>query len=155
MPFGHTPYLNSSSQMNVVLRGAGVYKIPIQGWTTVSGSWGFTYGANYIFYSHRQNMSPADGDENYVEVFLPAGDYKLYAFSYKGTDRGIMEIYADATLIVSSDLYAGSGAVTQPNGTFTVASDKLVKLTVKVNGKNASSSDYRIMFGELAIVRTG
>jgi hypothetical protein len=98
-----------------------------------------------------------DGDELTFTRLLKAGTYTFLTYGLKLSSRGKLDWYIDgSTFITGQDWYAASSAL----GTFsatgiTVVGDGLHTIKCKVNGKNASSTNYLISLTFFSLVRTG
>lgn len=85
-----------------------------------------------------------DGDYFDTSFWLAAGTYTLYIHCRKETTAGKIDIYLDdVSVATAQDLYAAAGAafVLAVTGVVVTGSG-YHKLRIKINGKNASSSDY-------------
>lgn len=90
--------------------------------------------------------NPANQDEFSNSFWLRAGTYTFSVLGVTANSYGKLEWYIDGTLAVSAqDWYsaATTGDVVK-SATVTVATDGYHVLVGRVNGKNASSSNYRI-----------
>lgn len=114
--------------------------------SAVASQWG-----DYVWGPTAPNAN--DGDEYIFYIPLAAGSYTL-SFRHMGNnDRGKIDCYWDGVKQGSTtDLYASSASynviVTFP---ITNLTDGQHTLMFKVNGKNASSSDYRVQGNDLWI----
>lgn len=93
---------------------------------------------------HIQISSPSDGDYFIIPVFCSGSETILELSHYKGTDKGIVDLYVNGVLDSSAyDQYASSSTPSHTSITLTrpiVAGWNEIKFVV--NGKNASSSSY-------------
>lgn len=114
--------------------------------SAVASQWG-----DYVWGPTAPNAN--DGDEYIFYIPLAAGSYTL-SFRHMGkTDRGKIDCYWDGVKQGSTtDLYA-SAASYNVIVTFAITNltDGQHTLMFKVNGKNASSSDYRVQGNDLWI----
>lgn len=101
------------------------------------------------------NASRVDGDNISFDVSLRAGTYSIDMTVYLDNYNGVMDIDFDGIEKGSMDLYAGadSSSVYSITG-IVVATDKVVTIKFRVDGKNGSSSGYGIGFGSVNIGRT-
>lgn len=85
-----------------------------------------------------------DGDEFHAGIYLAAGDYTLHQLGIESTNRGKIDYYIDNKVVSSgNDWYSGSADVNVENtASVTIETSGYHVLTCKINGKNASSSDY-------------
>lgn len=98
---------------------------------------------NYSTYIYQN--SPADTQEYTSSFMLVGGTYNLSILAVKYPDGGKFDVYIDgATVGTTQDLYAGSGTynVVLTLSSITVTGDGYHTLKLKVNGKNASSTNY-------------
>lgn len=114
-----------------------------------SGSMG--NGAGYISAANAE-----DGDYITWTVSLAAGTYALTWAYLRDTDKAIIYWDLDTTNIASQDTYGTylDDQVVETTG-ITVASDGSYTLKARINGKNASSSDYGIGIQWACLTRTG
>jgi hypothetical protein len=84
-----------------------------------------------------------DGDTFRAGFWIADGSYTLYLHGRVQTDAGKVDIYVDEVLQTSAqDWYAASAANNQQSCVISVVGSGYHVLKIKVNGKNASSSDY-------------
>jgi hypothetical protein len=88
----------------------------------------------------------ADGDEYFGGFVLKAGTYTLHHLGRTGGAFGMTDYYIDGVAAATGvDWYAGSsGANVEKTASVTVSTDGYHVLKVKLNRKNASSTDYVI-----------
>ena len=99
----------------------------------------------------------ADGDSAGRDIFLKAGTYTFGELCAKGTADGILDWYLDDTKIVAgSDHYSAAFTYNVVFGTYSIVVSRSGKYRLKyvVNGKNAASTDYRILFTKAWLERT-
>jgi hypothetical protein len=99
----------------------------------------------------------AINDSISFDVGLSAGTWKITAGIYLDTVMGKATLFLDGTTTnVTIDAYAGVAAYayTDGSGTFAVATSGIKRLAFKVDGKNASSTDYYFYLGPFTLTRT-
>lgn len=95
----------------------------------------------------------ADGDEYYFSVMLEAGAYTVYTDGGNNPSAGKVDWYIDNVLATSGqDWYAAAAAVARKSFTYTITTSGYHHVCVKVNGKNASSTDYRWLWSVVTFV---
>jgi len=103
-----------------------------------------------------QNTSGNDGDSIDYKVFMAKGTYTLQILLIKGSGQPILDVDIDAVEVASWDLYSAAGLynqlVTQTG--IVIATAGLKTLTLRADGKNASSAGYYIQASNLALWRT-
>ena len=73
----------------------------------------------------------------------------------ENTDAGIVDIYIDADEVASFDPYGGAGVSTSYTDTGNVvATSGLKTITLKIDGKNGSSSNYFVRLQAIFFYRT-
>lgn len=103
-------------------------------------------------------LTPAQGARMIANVPLAKGTYTLKVLHFKFSNAGICEFRFNYTdLIGTLDTYSAAGAYNQI-ATFTgatlTAEDGMQKLVMTNSGKNASSSNYFMLFYYLWLLRT-
>ncbi len=98
----------------------------------------------FAFYA--EQTSPADGQEFTSGAFVRSAGYNLSIVYVKKADAGKVDTYINDTLVRSGDdLYAAATTYQQVISfpvTFPLSGKNVIKL--KVNGKNPSSSNYKL-----------
>jgi spore cortex formation protein SpoVR/YcgB (stage V sporulation) len=119
------------------------------------GTWIYVANTSQIYNLQLQNSTTADGDEIVYKVYLSAGTYQLSTIGLHHTDSGIIKIYLNTDLIDTIDQY--SAAPSQANQikltSVTVSDNAIYSLKIKLDGKNASSSDYNCRLSGLSLMR--
>ena len=133
--------------------------IPLVPTSVGQGTWSpspFTGGVvplNLVFY----NSSNADGDNVSFKVEVKAGTYTLYVVDAKGPSMAKIDVYVDATKVISaSDRYFASSLIPYfmtASSLSLTAGEHTIK--IQINGKNASSSGYYAHLGYFTLGRTG
>ena len=121
------------------------------------GTWVFPVNTSQHFSSACQNSTTADGDNISFKVWLAKGTYSITLDYWKNNNQGIIKIDIDGTTVMTVDQYnssATSNMQTTETG-INVSTSGLKTITFKVDGKNASSSDYWGVFSAIIIRRTG
>lgn len=104
----------------------------------------------------RYNATATNGDEIKVSsMILNAGTYEIKVVTNKDLSAGILEVLHGASSIGTSDLY-NVGILYNNISTFTYTPTTRVTgdLRFKVNGKNASSSNYYCVISRIQIMKT-
>jgi hypothetical protein len=131
----------------------------------VSGTWSWAAGAGQTDYSSVRgegagfwnNSSHLNLDEyKWSSIFLTVGTYKITMIYQIGSDSPIVELLFGTTSIGTIDEYSAPTAFNQSvTFTFTVTTPTTADLRFRVNGKNASSSNYYARFSRLQLEKTG
>ncbi len=121
--------------------------------TNVTG-WGYTYASNYYracAWYHTTNLSYCE-----YKVYLAKGTYTLKTNTNKGGDRGILKIYIDNVLVATHDTYSAAQALAVIDTTtdIVIAQSGIKTIKIEINGKNASSTGYGMLFNDLNLTRT-
>lgn len=98
----------------------------------------------------------ANGDNFSLKMFLSKGTYSMRIVYVKISTSGIFDVDIDGDELVSVDAYDSGtvyGAVSTTTG-ITIAASGIKTLTVTLDGKNASSSNYRCSINEIVLWRT-
>jgi hypothetical protein len=88
---------------------------------------------------------------------LIAGTYTLSVLTETDTDGGKFDVYIDSTKVAEGlDLYSGSTVrnVIKTQASIAIA-EGIYSVSVKTNGKHASSSSYYVRISGLWLTRTG
>ena len=125
----------------------------------------FNYNQKFGYYAYQD--SAQDLDTFWLCFFVNPGTYKLIFTGISDTDCGIIDWYLDSTsntpIISGQDWYSSSRTFNTVKTTtdIVINNDELVavyydrhKLFGKVNGKNSSSTDYKIKLTSYQLVRT-
>lgn len=137
--------------------GAGNVIIPtlMKTHTTVAGTWTATRNTSALYNGSLNNTTTADGDEVRWPVTLQKGTYTLYVLGYTNTTAGIADYYIDGVEVGSLDWYGGSSTDVLKSVTGIVVDNPgTVFFNVKIDGKNASSTDYILDMQQIMLVRT-
>ena len=98
---------------------------------------------------------PAQYDFWRTYVNLAAGTYTFRLHTARGTDRGIFTIIVGSTTVGTIDSYNASnidGIIDLTN--IVIASTGVYKIELQCNSKNASSSNYAVVWRGAAFIRT-
>ena len=120
--------------------------------TSVTMSKTFNASAEYGYYYGPSAANANNGDEYLFYVFLETGYYYINMLGILASSCGQVDYYVDDVLIYSGqDWYNSSSvySITKRVSCFCSVGTHTVK--IKVNGKNASSSDYRVLFEKIWI----
>ena len=104
-------------------------------------------GQPFCVYWFVAAATAVDADEYTVVMPLAAGSYYLEIFYVTDDPSGIVDIYFDDVAIsTSTDMFTAGSPVYNNRyiQAFTCASDGSHTLKIKLNGKNASATDYQI-----------
>jgi len=123
--------------------------------TIIQGTWAATASSGQILYGYLRNNTHDDGDQLNFKVYLAAGTYTFSLIGQKDTDCGIIEILIDTVSKGTIDTY-GSAAnnVRFDVAGIVVATSGLKTFSLKVNGKNTSSSNHYVYLTAMALTRT-
>lgn len=133
----------------------GVYVFPFTGYTVVQGTWSVQVNTGGIMCGFIQNNTTADADAVSWDVYLTAGDYAVQLLHLRSTNSGIIKLDLDTTNILTQDAYAAGGTDFNniSEDTFTITTSGFYTLKLKVDGKNAGSSDYYCMVQAIILRR--
>lgn len=146
-----------SNSVDMSLLGDGTFSIPLlKPIGVVQGTWARVKDDSYFFNSMLYNDTHANNDEIYVYVMLSQGTYTLQETGYNSNTDGIIKFYLDSTLIATHDHYAGAGTFIgiKETTSIVVSAGKLFKFSIKVDGKNALSTDYYCRISEAFFIKT-
>ncbi len=126
-------------------------------WSTEVGTWNDSMTASQPFYHYQHNeVAEANGDYVKYKAFLAAGVYTTRLVAVKNTNFPYVQILVDSDPVGATiDLYGSLEwftVHTLPG--FTVETDGLKDVYIKVQGRNPSSSGWRTYFTHLAMWRT-
>ncbi len=137
-------------------KGGGVF-LPAWNWDSVGqGSWAKYTDANYLYNGYVKSNPALDSDSLDFKAFISAGTYSLKFMSVHFSIGGIVDIDIDGLEVASFDLYQ---AATERNKVqtateITVSASTVKTITVRLDGKHASSSGYSLIFQYLHFYRT-
>jgi hypothetical protein len=120
------------------------------------GTWAIAINTGLPFNGRFSNVSAsADGDNFSLNFRCASGVYTLQFNAAKDGSWGILDIDIDDVEVGSFDLYAG---VADYNNVEEVTGISLGRgehtLKFRIDGKNASSSDYNVFLQGIALKRT-
>ncbi|HLA37013.1 MAG TPA: hypothetical protein VJZ02_00935, partial [Candidatus Brocadiales bacterium] len=122
----------------------------------VQGTWAFNVDVNQATANSFYNSTAANLDQLDYKIYLAPGTYSLSLLGLKSSNRGIIDILLDSISVGTMDTYAAS--TVQNNvaslAGITVSTGGLKTLSVKVNGKNASSTGYYMDISSISLWRT-
>lgn len=134
------------------------------GWSSNDGTSGVTYtrtqGSGNIGGGYAGQNGAADADDgDYWDAFfnLAAGTYTFTVLYRANTTHGILELLLDGVSLGTIDTYNGSATNNNVSSisSVSVAADGNYTLRMKVNGKNASATDYLLAVQSVTATRTG
>jgi hypothetical protein len=121
-----------------------------------------TNTASQVRYGFYANLAAADAndlDRYKADLFLEAGTYTVVFYGVRATTAGKVDLYIDGALIAGGpyDLYNAS---TDYDYTFSIAGVVITGsdyhlLEWRVNGKHASSTDYRVLLTCTSLKQAG
>lgn len=122
-------------------------------YTTGAGAITLNVHASQIYQEFIQTSTPANGNAVSGKFFIKAGTYTLRLLTLTGSYLPIYDFYVDGSLVLAGmDCYAASDTFNVvKTGAVTIATDGQHTLEVRVNGKNASSTNYYIQFTKIWI----
>ena len=98
----------------------------------------------------------ADLDRINYKVFLAKGTYTVSILTVNNTDEAILDLLIDGVSKGTSDNFSASlifNVITNFTG-IVITTSGLVELSIKVNGRNVSSSNWVIAFSSISLYRT-
>ncbi len=125
--------------------------------TRDAGNWEDVTNTNQELNYYTRNEDSNDLDSFTMNAYLAAGTYSAKILYVKSSSGGMFELLIDDVSVWSGvDTYASSAAWSQHSSTtgIVVASEGLKTLKIRSNGKNGSSSAYRIHLSVLEMWRT-
>jgi hypothetical protein len=101
---------------------------------------------NYQMYGFEASQQPAQNGDSFQQTFeLAAGNYDFNVLGIVGVDKALVDFYIDNVLIGSIDWYNSSNIYNTKKILPAIAiSDGQHVLKAVVNGKNASSTGYKL-----------
>jgi hypothetical protein len=133
--------------------------------TVVAGTWVQTNDASQTDYDplinpaagYVYNTSSANSDEiHFGSLGLNAGTYKVSVSYVKVNNTGILEVLHGTTSLGTQDTYAAATTYNQVvSFTYSPATYVSGNFRIKLNGKNGSSTAYRLYVSRIEIIRTG
>jgi hypothetical protein len=138
--------------------GAGhITILPLSYVSIGQGDWTISNHDSSYYRSYLSQATPANFDNISYNAYLAAGTYSFLLYYHKNTTGGIMDIDIDAIEVGSIDQYSSSliwnarSLITGIN----IATAGLKEIKLRMDGKHASSSDYKGWCTYLALWRTG
>lgn len=121
-----------------------------------SGEFVHAPDANYYCNAKFYNSSNNDGDQVDYEIYLGAGTYTFKLLHAKNTNFGIIKLLVDDVEKGSIDSYAASAELNVIS-TITgveIASSGVKTVSLKIDGKNGSSTGYYLNISAIYIYKT-
>lgn len=118
----------------------------------VQGTW--AYDSMAYGYGRFRNTTGANADEVTYKEYLTAGTYKIFAVGLKASSMAIVSIKIDSVEVLRQDMYNAvnvDGFVY--DDTFVIGSSGIKTISIKADGKHASSSSYSVFLYGLSIRR--
>lgn len=117
-------------------------------WSPVNNS-----SQRYGFYYETTTANCQNGNERSAGFFLGAGSYTLYTLGTTNTSHGLVDYLMDEVVVKSGqDWYSGSSTLNvEQEFNFTIAESGYHHLLLRINGKNASSSNYTVRLTKMWI----
>lgn len=132
--------------------------IPTAYSSITQGTWVTSISSTQFLNGSFLNSSSANGDRINYKVYLAAGTYTFNLFCITSANAGIIDVSLDgySSSEGTIDLYSGSTVknVTKTIPGITVSESGLVDLSIKLNGKNGSSSNYIASLSNITLFRT-
>jgi hypothetical protein len=114
----------------------GFFKSSLSPYTVIAGTW-------FQDTDYEQIYATANNAELSYPVWLPSGDLNFLLHCRTGTNAGILKFYINDVLIGTIDLYTATAKThAYKNFDFFNENSGLKTLKIKIDGKNASSSNY-------------
>ncbi|MDD5091043.1 MAG: hypothetical protein PHQ23_09005, partial [Candidatus Wallbacteria bacterium] len=111
--------------------------------------------AGMMYYTWTYQNPCANGDSFKHDFYLAAGNYNFTVLGYNSTNRGKIDWYIDDVLKVSGQDWYGGGVMNiMMTSALTVDASGLHTLKGVVNGKNAASSSYYIVWTKAWFTKT-
>lgn len=134
---------------NIVILPAAYSSIGQGTWIIITSPDQWRYGSMY-------NSSHTDGDNISFKVYLPKGTYTLWIMDATTNNEGIADVDINGTEVASFDWYSASltNNVIKSQASIAIATTGLYTLKYRVDGKNASSSDYYVGIQQIVLWRT-
>lgn len=128
------------------------------GWTVDAGTWSVTADDTWWNGYYFGNVpSHANNDAAHMTITVPVtGTYIAYVKSAKNAGHGIVELLIDGVSKGTWDAYNATLLNNIFSSGFNLGSlmaGTQYELKVKVNGKNASSTDYYLVFNSILLVK--
>jgi hypothetical protein len=128
--------------------------LPLSYSSVGQGTWELATNGNDIVNGVLQNNTHANGDNVSFLVDLPAGTY-TFLFVYEfNTDHGKIDVSIGGTVVKTVDQYGSHTYNNRSLATGLVLAGGITTITLTLNGKNSSSSDYYCTVQYLALWRT-
>ncbi len=120
-----------------------------------AGTWAFAASGSTWYGGHWANSSAADNDQIDYKVWLDVGTYSFAALHFKAASYGILDLIIGSSQ-GTIDMYNGSTTFQNVStiSSITVTTAGLKTVSLKANGKNASSSGYKINVQAMTFYRT-
>ncbi len=149
--------IKPSAAVGITSPGEGHIFINLLAYVTIiQGTWTWLAASGKYLGGSLYNSTGADGDGLTYNVFLAANTYTLTLVLRTSSILGIIEILIDGASIATYDAYSSSPAdnlIFSTSG-ISISSSGLKVLTIRINGKNASSTDYKCKISSLTFYRT-
>lgn len=123
----------------------------------IQGTWAKDIDNGRIYNGSLRNLvGVADGDGFEVNFRCPSGIYTIRFDTTVAGNRGVLDFYIDGAEQIAWDLYA-AGADQNVRREITGKPLGRGEHTIKflMDGKHASSTDYKLSVGSIVIQRTG
>jgi hypothetical protein len=120
-------------------------------------TWVANASQNYLNRGGFMQSSGSNGDSYAFSFSIRSGTYLLKCLGVTSTDSGLLDIYFDNTKVDTIDFYSGSTVfnVIKTSTSLVVSTSGRYKLTLTINGKNASSSSFIIRMNKLWLLPSG
>jgi len=125
--------------------------------SVTAGTWNTQFDAGTSTISLTNDSASADNDRiDYAEVYLPSGTYTFHLICRNNTNAGKVDLLIDDVSKGTIDMYAISNSQFNDETitSIAIATGGTFKISLKINGKNASSSDYHIHIQNMFFEKT-
>lgn len=114
---------------------------------TVGSARSFRAFSTQSFTGCTVQSSPANGDTFTIGLFAAAGMYTLSVLYFADSDKGIVDYYIDDVKIMTVDQYSAATVWNSvSSASASIRKNGWHSFKSVVNGKNASSSNYKNIF---------
>lgn len=148
-------HANAKYTHDILTAGGG---LPILPWfydSVVQGTFINFASPGYLMGGFLYNSSFADQDQVNYKLWLGAGTYTFKLLHATSTTHGILKILIDAAEVASFDTYgpASYNKVSTATG-INISTTGIKTISLKVDGKNPSSSGYYMSVSAFTLYRT-
>jgi hypothetical protein len=126
-------------------------------YSSSQGTWVRSVNNGYLYCFSYYNSSNTNGDNFTLRFYLEAGTYKFSFNAIKSNNIAKVKVVFDGSVLGTTDLYSASTVfenIVEYTG-ISVATAGAKDVTFSVDGKNASSTAYYLVFQSFLVTRTG